>query len=287
MHEEHSSWLAFLYGIQLGPFTIGSWHVGRFHLLPEWVPEAVPWAIVAALILAVLSFIGTRRMRRVPRGLQTVMEFVVTGFTNFAQSMMGEERGRDFAPFVGTLFIFIMVMNLIGLVPGMKSATANLNTTAALAIIVFLATQFYGMRTHGVLGYFKHMVADVLILPWYLAVFLIPFMLVLHLISEFVRPLSLAMRLFGNIMGKEVVLAILAGLATVTFALFGLHVAGFEVLGNYVSLNVPGAFGPPMLGLAAALVPLAILMGIIQALVFSLLASLYISLATETEAEHA
>ena len=287
MHEGHSSWLAFLYNIQLGPFTIGPWHVGRFHLLPEWAPEAVPWAVLVALILAVFSFIGTRRMQKVPRGLQTVMEFTVTGFTSFTQSIMGEEKGRQFAPFIGTLFIFIMVMNLIGLVPGMKSPTANLNTTAALAVIVFLATQFFGLKTHGVLGYFKHMVADVLTLPWYLAMLLVPFMLVLHLISELVRPLSLAMRLFGNIMGKEVVLAILAGLATLIFVLFKLHVESFEVMGSHISLNAPPAFGVLGLVLSAAIMPLGILMGIIQALVFSLLASLYISLATETEAEHA
>lgn len=277
MHEEHNSWLAFLYQVQVG---------GR-PLVPEWVPDAVPFAALCAIILAVLSWASTRRMRVVPRGLQTVAEFAVGGLTSFTQSIMGEKVGRAFAPFVGTLFIFIMFMNLFGLIPGMKSATANLNTTAAFALVVFLATQYYGARTHGVLGYFRHMVADVLVLPWYLAMLLVPFMLVLHLISEFVRPLSLAMRLFGNIMGKEVVLAILAGLATVTLALFGLHVSGFEVLGNFVRLNVPAIFGPPMLGLTAALIPLAILMGIIQALVFSLLAALYITLATETEAEHA
>jgi len=289
VHEGHNSWLAFLYNIQLGPFDIGSLHVARFHVLPEWAPEAVPWAVLSALILSLLSYLGTRRIRLVPRGLQTAMEFAVTGLTSFTQSILGEKRGRDFAPFIGTLFMFILLMNLIGLIPGMKSPTANLNTTAALAIIVFLTTQYYGMRAHGVLGYFKHMVADVLVLPWYLAMFLAPFMLVLHLISEFARPLSLAMRLFGNITGKEVVLAILAGLATLTLLLFKLHVEGFEVMGSYVTLKAPAAFGALGLLLSAAIMPLGILMGIIQALVFSLLACLYISLATETEveAEHA
>ena len=287
MHEGHNSWLAFLYNIQLGPLNIGSWHVGRLHVVPEWVPEAVPWAILSALILAVLSYLGTRRMRMVPSGLQTITELAVAGLTSFTQGILGEKRGRDLAPFIGTLFIFILLMNLIGLIPGMKSPTANLNTTAALAIVVFLATQYYGIRTHGALGYFKHMVADVLILPWYMAIFLVPFMLILHLISEFVRPLSLAMRLFGNIMGKEVVLGILAGLATLLLALFKLHVEGFEVMGSQVALNAPPAFGALGLLLSAAIMPLGILMGIIQALVFSLLASLYITLATETEAEHA
>ena len=278
MHEGHNSWLAFLYGIR----------VGHFHLLPEWVPESVPFAVLCALIIAVLSWLGTRRMRTVPSGLQTVMEYAVTGITSFTQSILGEKKGRDFAPFIGTLFIFILLMNLFGLIPGMKSATADLNTTTALALIVFVSTIYYGMRAHGVLGFFRHMVAEVLPLPWYMKWFplpLVPFMLVLHLISLLVRPISLAMRLFGNIMGKEVVLAILSGLATVSLALFGLQVAGFDVMGSHVSLNIPGIFGPPMLGLDAALMPLAILMGIIQALVFSLLACLYIALETESEHE--
>jgi F-type H+-transporting ATPase subunit a len=275
MHEGHNSWLAFLYAIR----------VGHLHLVPEWVPESVPFAVLCALIIAVLSWLGTRRMRMTPGGLQTVLEYAVTGLTSFTQSILGEKKGRDFAPFIGTLFIFILLMNLFGLIPGMKSATADLNTTAALAIIVFLSTIYYGMRAHGIFGFFRHMVADVLVLPWYLALPLAPFMLVLHLISLCVRPVSLAMRLFGNIMGKEVVLAILSGLATVSLTLFGLHIAGFDVLGNHVSLNIPGIFGPPMLGLDAALMPLAILMGIIQALVFALLACLYIALETESEHE--
>lgn len=276
MHEEHGSWLAFLYQIR----------VGRWHLLPDWVPESVPFALLCALIIALLCRLGTRRMRLVPSGLQTVMELIVGGLTAFTQSIMGEKRGRDFAPFIGSFFIFILLLNLFGLIPGMKSATADLNTTAALALIVFFSTIYYGMRTHGVLGFFRHMMADVLPLPWYMKWFplpLAPFMLVLHSISFLVRPVSLAMRLFGNIMGKEVVLAILAGLGTVTLALFGLRVGGFEVLGTRVSLDMPAIFGPPMAGLAAALMPLAIIMGIIQAAVFSLLASLYITLETEPE----
>jgi len=286
MHEEHGSWLAFLYEIELGPLDIGPWHVGHFHLLPHWVPESVPFAVVCALILGVLCYLGTRRMRIEPRGLQTVMETIVTGVTSLAETVLGERKAREFAPFIGTLFIFILLMNLFGLIPGMKSATADLNTTAALAIVVFLSFIYHGIKARGALGYLKHMVSDVLGLPWYLAAPLVPFMLALHMISEFVRPVSLSVRLFGNIMGKEVVLGILFGMGTVTLVLFGLHVAGFEVMGTFVSLDVPAIFGPPMLGLAAALIPLAILMGFIQAVVFSLLAALYISLATESEAEH-
>jgi F-type H+-transporting ATPase subunit a len=287
MEEGHASWLAFLYELHLGPFTIGPLHVARFALVPEWVPDAVPFALLCALILGIVSYVGTRRMRRVPRGLQTMLEYAVSGLTNFAQSILGDKLGRDFAPFIGTLFIFILLMNLMGLVPGMKSPTADLNTTAALAIVVFLAVQYFGLRAHGVVGYFKHMVADVLVLPWYLAFGLVPFMLALHLISELVRPLSLAMRLFGNIRGKEVVLGILAGLATLTLALFKLRVGGFEVMGSYVALTAPPAFGVIGLVLSAAIMPLGILMGIIQALVFSLLACLYLSLATELTAEEA
>ncbi|HUT73329.1 MAG TPA: F0F1 ATP synthase subunit A [Armatimonadota bacterium] len=280
MPEEHGSWLQFLYGIR----------IGDAHLLPHWVPQSVPLAVLCALVLAVVSYVGTRRMRLVPSGLQALLESAVNGLTTLAQGILGAEKGKHFAPFIGTLFLYILFMNLLGLVPGMKSPTADLNTTIALALVVFFASGFYGMRSHGVLGYFKHMVADVLDLPLPLAILLTPFMLTLHLISVLVRPLSLAMRLFGNIMGKEVVLSILAGLATATLALFGLHVAGFEVLGNFIKLEVPAVFGPLMLLLTAVLMPLAILMGVIQALVFSLLACLYLLLDTaadEGAPEHA
>lgn len=287
MHEEHGSWLAFLYEIEVGPLDVGPWHVGRVHVLPEWVPESVPFAVLCALIIGILCYVGTRRMGMVPRGLQTVMELAVNGITGFTQSILGEERGSYFAPFIGTLFIFILLMNLFGLIPGMKSATADLNTTASLAIIVFLASIYYGMKAHGVFGFFKHMVSDVLSLPWYLALPLAPFMLVLHLISMCVRPLSLAMRLFGNIMGKEVVLGILLGLATALLVLFKLHVTGFDVMGSHVALTAPPAFGAIGLLLSAAIMPLAILMGVIQALVFALLACLYLALETESEHEPA
>jgi ATP synthase subunit 6 len=280
MPEEHGSWLQFLHEVR----------IGGHHLIPHWVPPSVPLAVFCALVLALLAFIGTRRMRMVPSGPQTMVEFAVNGLTSFSQSILGVKKGDYFAPFIGTIFLYILFMNLLGLVPGMKSPTADLNTTVALALVVFFATGFYGMRSHGVAGYFKHMVADVLGLPLILAIPLVPFMLLLHLISVLVRPLSLAMRLFGNIMGKEVVLTILVGLATVTLALFGLHVVGFEVLGSFVRLDVPSAFGPAMLLLTGVLMPIAILMGIIQALVFALLAALYILLDTEAaegEAEHA
>jgi len=283
MPEEHGSWLQFLYNI----------HIGRHPLIPAWVPQSLPLAVFCALVLLVLSYLGTRRMRMVPRGLQTVMESAAGGLTAFSESILGAEKGRYFAPFIGSLFLYILCMNLLGVVPGMKSPTADLNTTVALALLVFFATGFYGMRSRGVIGYFKHMVQDVLDVPLrgVLVVFkpgLVVFMLVLHLISVLVRPLSLSMRLFGNILGKETVLAMLAGLATVMLAWFGLRGGGFEVLGNFIAPNAPPWMGGFMLLLTAVLLPIAVLMGVIQAVVFALLASLYISLDTEAaEAEHA
>jgi F-type H+-transporting ATPase subunit a len=286
MPEEHGSWLQFLHEVR----------IGGHHLIPHWVPPSVPLAVFCALVLAVLAFIGTRRMRVVPSGPQTMVEFAVNGLTSFSQSILGDKKGDYFAPFIGTIFLYILCMNLLGLVPGMKSPTADLNTTVALALVVFFATGFYGMRSHGVAGYFKHMVADVLDLPLpgFLAILVKPgmvvFMLILHLISVLVRPLSLAFRLFGNIMGKETVLTMLAGLATVMLVWFGLRVGAFEVLGSSIAPNAPPWMGAFMLLLTAVLLPIAILMGIIQALVFALLAALYILLDTEAaegEAEHA
>jgi len=154
------------------------------------------WFVMA--VLALFSFLATRRLSILPGGFQNVMEVIVEGFDNLLTETMGPE-GRPFFPLIATLGLYILTSNLLGLIPGFESPTANLNTTASMALVVFVMTHVVGIRMHG-LKYVKHFLGPI----WWLA----PLMLVLELISHFARIISLSVRLFGNIMGEDKVLAV-------------------------------------------------------------------------------
>jgi F-type H+-transporting ATPase subunit a len=155
------------------------------------------WFIMAAL--AILSFLATRRLDIYPAKLQNVMEAVISGIDGFLTDTMGHE-GRRFFPLVATLGLYILTSNLLGLVPGFESPTSNINTTASMAIVVFFTTHIIGFRMHGV-KYLKHFMGPI----WWLS----PLMIVIELIGHLARPLSLTMRLFGNIRGEDIVLAVI------------------------------------------------------------------------------
>ncbi|MFA5321033.1 MAG: F0F1 ATP synthase subunit A [Smithella sp.] len=146
-------------------------------------------------LLAALSFLATRRMAVYPGKTQNVMEVILGGFDGLLNEIMGH-NGRKFFPLIATLGLFILVSNLIGIVPGFESPTSNINTNAAMAIVVFLSTHVVGIKEHG-LKYFKQFCGPV----WWL----IPLMLPIEIISHISRPLSLTFRLFGNIKGEDIV----------------------------------------------------------------------------------
>lgn len=154
------------------------------------------WFIIATL--ALFSFLATRRVSIIPGRFQNVMEVVVDGIDTFLTDTMGPE-GRKFFPLIATLGIYILTSNLLGLIPGFESPTANLNTTVSLAVVVFAMTHIVGVRVHGI-KYLKQFMGPV----WWLT----PLMLPIELISHLSRPLSLSVRLFGNIMGEDIVLAV-------------------------------------------------------------------------------
>ena len=177
-------------------------------------------------------------------GLRNLFEMLSDTIFNLMASVMGEKDARRFLPLIGTLFFFILFSNLLGLIPGFLTATDTLKTNLALALLVFVLTHVYGVREHG-LKYFKHFLGPV----WWMA----PLMLPIELISHLARPVSLSMRLLGNIAADHaVVLAF--------FALIPLLVpVPFLVMGVFVS--------------------------VVQAVVFSLLATVYIGTAVAHE-EH-
>ena len=154
------------------------------------------WFIMATL--ALFSFLATRRVSIIPGRFQNVMEVVVEGIDTFLTDTMGPQ-GRKFFPLIATLGIYILTSNLLGLIPGFESPTANLNTTVSLAVVVFAMTHIVGIRVHGI-KYLKQFMGPV----WWLT----PLMLPIELISHLSRPLSLSVRLFGNIMGEDIVLAV-------------------------------------------------------------------------------
>lgn len=164
----------------------------------SYFPPHVTYAWFLAFALAMLSFLATRRLEIYPGKFQNVMEVIIGGFDFLLNEIMGH-NGRKFFPLVATLGIYILTANLLGIIPGFESPTANINTTASMAIVVFFSTHVVGVRTHG-LKYFKQFMGPV----WWLT----PLMIPIEVISHFSRPLSLTFRLFGNIKGEDIVLLV-------------------------------------------------------------------------------
>ena len=158
----------------------------------------VMYTLLVFVILALLSVLATRRLAVYPGQAQNVMEVIIGGFDGLLNEIMGE-NGRKFFPLVATIGLFILFSNLLGIIPGFESPTSNINTNAAMAIIVFLSTHVVGIKEHG-LKYFKQFLGPV----WWL----IPLMLPIEVISHISRPLSLTFRLFGNIKGEDIVLLV-------------------------------------------------------------------------------
>jgi F-type H+-transporting ATPase subunit a len=172
------------------------------HISPAGIDAiAYTWLIIA--LLAIVSIMATKALKAVPGGLQNFMEVIIGGIENMIVETMGE-HGRPFFPLIATLAIFILVSNLIGLIPGFFPPTANINTTAACAVVVFVMTHVVGVKEHGV-KYIKHFMGPIL---W-----LAPMMFFIEVIGHFSRVISLTLRLFGNMNGHELVLMIFFGLA--------------------------------------------------------------------------
>jgi len=163
------------------------------------VPDHIThtWLIMA--MLALCGFLATRGLGVYPGRFQNVMEVIIGALDSLLVDTMGE-KGKKFFPLIATLGLFILVSNLLGLVPGFVSPTSNLNMTIAMALVVFVLTHVVGVQMQG-LKYFKQFLGPV----WWL----IPLMLPIELISHLSRPLSLSVRLFGNIEGGHIVIIVL------------------------------------------------------------------------------
>jgi F-type H+-transporting ATPase subunit a len=190
----------------------------------------------------------------VPEGrfsIPNFVETVVDGVLGLGEQVFGNRKDAErFLPLIGTLALYIFINNALGLVPGFAPATDSLNTNIGPALVVFFVTHFYGLKENG-LHYLEHFLGPKIGGFWWLA----PLFIIIEVISHLVRPISLALRLMGNMMGDHMVIAIFLGLAA-----------------------VPLFFPIPVLILGTVVVT-------VQALVFCLLSMVYIALAIEHSEE--
>lgn len=211
---------------------------------PEVIPHNVTHAFLASIILIITAFVIRGSLRLVPTGIQNFMEMLIEGILNLADENL-HHWSRKLFPFICTIFLFILLCNFMGLIPGFAAATANVNTNAAMAVPVFLMTHYLGLRVHGV-GYIKHFLGPIRSLAG------IPLMVMIF-VSEFIghlaRPLTLTVRLFGNMTGKHIILLVLA------------------IISPWV--------------LPSAILMLGVLVSLVQAVVFTLLTTLYFAGALE------
>ena len=213
------------------------------------LPAHTATMLYIILALGLFSYLISRRLEIVPDNIQSVAELLVEGIKGLVEETMGH-HGSKYFPLIATFGIYILISNLLGLIPGFLPPTSNLNTTAGLAIIVFFATHIIGIKEHGI-KYLKHFIGPIEGLPIILMIIMAPLMIFVETISHLVRPVSLSLRLFGNIMGHELVVGVLLMLMPLAY---------------------------PLLALSTAL---GVLVVFIQAFIFSLLSMMYIGGALE------
>ena len=181
------------------------------------------------------------KLEIIPGKGQNFWEVLIGGLMDFFEENLGRDGARMLYPMMATFFLYIVVANMIGLIPGFMSPTSNLNITLGMTLIVWVTHHIPGFRYHGI-KYYKHFMGPMPVMA--------PFMFILEVISNFARLLSLSMRLFGNILAKEILLAVL-------FMLAGAYFAPLPIL------------------------CLGVLVSLIQAVVFTLLSVLYCAQAME------
>jgi F-type H+-transporting ATPase subunit a len=205
-----------------------------FRIGPVPISDVVvtTWAIVVGLGIA--SWLATRRLQVHPGRVQIVLEAIVSGIAGQIRDAIRSDP-EPFLPLIGTLFVYLVVANLSAELPGVRAPTARLETSAALALIVFVSVHVYGIRARGLRGYLAHYLRPN------------PLMLPLNVLSEVTRTFSLMVRLFGNIMSHELVISVVLALA---------------------GLLVP-----------VPLMALGVLIGLVQAYIFAVLATVFIGAA--------
>lgn len=212
---------------------------------PHVIPHYVSYAFLSSLILIGVALAIRGSLSLVPKGIQNFVEVLVEALLKLSEDNIGHKWGKYFFPLVGTIGLYILICNFMGLIPGFTAPTSNINTTASMAVPVFLATHYYGIRVHGMkyINHFLGPIRSIAALPLMILMFFVEF------IGHMVRPVTLSVRLFGNMIAKHMIL----------FAL--------------------GLLAPAII--PVAILGLGVLVSLIQAFVFVLLTTLYLAGAVE------
>jgi len=157
--------------------------------------------VLSALIALVLVKVAMSNLQLVPKGTQNLMEAYINGVLSMGTDVMGKENARKYVALVATIGLFVGIANFIGIIPGFEAPSANLNMTVTLALTVFVYYNYVGIKKQGVIKYFKHFSGPV----WWLAWLMFP----VEIVSHFSRIVSLSFRLFGNIKGDDMFLAVM------------------------------------------------------------------------------
>ena len=184
------------------------------------------WAVM--LILIGVSVLTTRSLQTIPVGSQNVLATLFEGVASFMEDTLGPE-GRPYFPLIFTLAVYLFLSNVIGILPGAMAPTSNVNTNVGCALTVFLATRFIGFRKNGV-KYLEHFTGPI--------IWLAPLMVPIEIISHLARPLSLTLRLFGNITGEELVLGVLMILCLQIFLPLPWAMQMFVIFGSFIQAFV-------------------------------------------------
>jgi F-type H+-transporting ATPase subunit a len=222
------------------------------HLILLW--EDVIFSALIAILLSLFCYFGAKKKQLIPRGLQNFLELFTENLLHLVARILGPDAKKHL-PFLGTLFLYIFTMNTFGLVPFMKSPSSSLSISIGMALCVFAYVQYLNIKNMGILGYIYHLCGSPKsLLEWILT----PLMFPIELITQVSRPITLALRLTGNVMGEHALIGI--------FALFAILIFTFEQLPFGLPIQLPAM----LFGLLTSLM---------QALVFTLLSSVYILLS--------
>ena len=227
--------------------------------------EILVFAWLSGLVFLLITWIAMRRPKPVPGQLQNALEWIVESMDEVCGGLLGPHKER-YVVFICALFFYILTMNLIGIVPGFMSATSSLDLTLALALVTFAYVQFWGIRNLGILGYIDHLAGSPRDAIGYA---MLPVMVPVHILGELAKPVSLSCRLFGNIFGEDTLVVVFVGATALCLK------------ASLTALAVP-----PMLGISAVFMMLQTFTAIVQALIFSLLAAVYLYMMLPHE-EHA
>jgi len=185
------------------------------------IPDHVVMSLMVMVFLILFFGLSSRKLKLIPSKFQSVLELVIQFFESLLVDIVGEE-GKKYLPLVGTIGLFIFFCNILGLVPGFMSPTSKLNVTVGCALVVFVYYHLQGIKSQGLFKYLKHFTGPIPLIA--------PLLLPIEIISHFSRPLSLSIRLFGNIFAEELLIVIIASIIPFILPLPFMAVAIFTAI---------------------------------------------------------